>query len=69
MFKQFEWMEENKSESWVKVGAYLVNSRINQCPSKSKDNKSPYAFYYGNFSVNRIDYDPSLLKVAASDMH
>jgi hypothetical protein len=39
-FKQklFQWMEENKSESWAEVGAYIINAWINQQPSCSKDN-------------------------------
>ncbi len=29
--KLFEWMEENKSESWAEVGVYIVNAQKNQC--------------------------------------
>ncbi len=43
-FKQslFEWIEQNKSESWAEVGAYIVNAHVNQRPSQSKDNQPPY---------------------------
>ncbi len=35
-FKQslFEWMEQNKSESWAEVGAYIINALINQQRTK-----------------------------------
>jgi hypothetical protein len=66
---KFEWMEQNKSESWAEVGAYIVNAQINQRPSRSKDNRSPYEVYYSKRSLNRAEYvlDPNLLKQATSE--
>ena len=61
-------MEQNKSESWAEVGAYIVNANVNQRPSQSKDNQLPYKVYYGKWSLNRAEYvlDPNLLKQVTS---
>jgi hypothetical protein len=32
-------MEENPEGSWASIGAFVVNSKINQRPSRSKDKK------------------------------
>ncbi len=48
----YEWMEQNPGESWAEVGAFIINAQMNQRPSRSKDNKSPYEIYYGKHSVS-----------------
>ncbi len=65
----YEWMEKNPGDSWAEVGAYIVNVQMNQRPSRSKDNKSPYEIYYGKHSVSQSEYylDPALLKAARTE--
>jgi hypothetical protein len=41
-------MEENPKGSWASIGVFVVNSKINQRLSRSKDKKSPYEIYFGN---------------------
>ncbi len=42
---------------------------MNQRPSRSKDNKSPYEIYYGKHSIVQSEYylDPELLKAARTE--
>jgi hypothetical protein len=65
----YEWMEKNPGDSWADVGAYIVNAPMNQRPSRSQDNKSPYEIYHGKHSVSQSEYylDPVLLKAARTE--
>jgi len=61
--------EEEKKPSWSQVGIYIINSKINNRPSRSKDNKSPYEVYYGKKSYTAPSYilENSLLSQATSE--
>jgi hypothetical protein len=64
----YEWMEENPEGCWASIGAFLVNSKINQRPSRPKDEKSPYKIYFGKVALHSIHtMDPSLMKVATME--
>ena len=54
-------MEENPEGSWASIGAFVVNSKINQRPSRSKDKKSPYEIYFRNFNLD--------IKVSHQDLY
>lgn len=43
-------MEENNNKSWAEVGGHIVFAQINQCSSRSKDNKSLYEITMSMFS-------------------
>jgi hypothetical protein len=58
-----KWLEEEdkkevgaKRKSWSEVSIYVVNAQINNCPSRSKDKKSPYEIYYGKKSYGAPSY-------------
>jgi hypothetical protein len=61
--------EDGKKPSWSQVGIYVINSKINNRPSRSKDNKSPYEVYYGKKSYTAPSYilENSLLSQATSE--
>jgi len=54
-------MEESPEGSWASIGAFVVNSKINQRPSRSKDKKSPYEIYFRNFNLD--------IKVSHQDLY
>jgi hypothetical protein len=60
---------KNPGDSWAEVDAYIVNAQMNQRPSQSKGNKSPYEIYYGKHSVIQSEYclDAALLKAARAE--
>jgi beta-xylosidase len=61
-------MEENPKGSWASIGVFVVNSKINQRLSRSKDKKSPYEIYFGNVALHATDtIDPALMKVATME--
>ncbi len=44
-------MQDNPSESWSRIGAFVVNASINSRPLTAKSNRSPYEAYYGKICV------------------
>ena len=71
-----KWLDEEdkkkegmKKKSWSEVGIYVVNAKINNRPSRSKDKKSPYEIYYGKKSYGAPSYilDNNLLSHAKSE--
>ncbi len=46
-----------KKNSWSQVGIYVINSKINNRPSQSKDNKSPYEFADTMSRSEKENYD------------
>ena len=59
----------SQKKSWSQVGVYMVNAKLNNRPSQSKDKKSPYEIYYGKKSYGAPSYilDNNLLSVAKSE--